>query len=200
MALNYPGPFEVRLFYQTNETPAAIAAHVLRLSLNMSIEGAPGDPFSDWIPFQKNGSAVSSLDTHVDALVALLQPFFNTATDIVQAELWEYAPLSFDAVYRSSYDITLAGTSGGATQVASQGVVTLRTVNGGIMKVDLRGIISTPGPTQTFPTGTTIVQNLVNYLVGGTNIWWGRDNSYPLVPLRWMPGQNEHAWRIANRP
>jgi len=200
MALNFPGPFEVRIFYQTNETPAAIAAHVLRLSCNMSIEGDPGDPFSEWIPYQKNGSAVSSLDTHVDALMAVVRPFYVAAVDFVGAELWEYAPGTFDAVYRASYTLGLAGTGAGTTQVAGQLVTTFRTVNGGIFKIDLRGTNIAAGATQSFPIGAGVATNLANYLVGGTTIWWARDNSYPLVPLKYMPGQNEKAWRVAFRP
>lgn len=200
MPINYPGPFEVRINYTTNETPAAIAVHQLRLSCRMSITGDPGDPFSAWIPYEKSGSAVTNLATHVDTLVTKLRPFFATATDLTNAELWEYGEGSFDAVYRSVYPLGLNGASGSATQNASQAIMTLRTVAGGIMKVDLRGTIYAPTITATYPFAPGPATDLANYLISGNSIWWGRDNSYALVPLRWMAGQNEKAWRTAFRP
>lgn len=197
MAINYPGPYEVRIFYHTNEA-AAIADHVLRLSCNMNVVASPGDPFSSWSATKRDGTGVV-LSTAVDALIVLVKPFFHSSTDFIYAELWEYTPSSFDAIFRSSYTIGVSGTSASVTVSAAQTVVSFRTATGGIFKVDMRGTISNPAIGISFPTAITIVDNLAAHLVGASSPWIGRDNGYPLSPIRYLPGQNERAWRIVNR-
>lgn len=200
MALNFPGPFEVRISYTTNETPVAIAAHQLRLSCNMSTIGDPGDPFSAFIPFERSGSAISNLETKVSDLMGVVRPLFVAGVDFSVAELWEYTAGSFDAIFRSSLQISLPGTGAGTTTIAGQAVLTMRTTAGGVMKVDLRGTNFAPQTTITFPVSPGSLFNLANHFLASTNIWWGRDNSYPLAALRFLPGQNEKAWRTAFRP
>lgn len=198
MALNYPGPFEVRLFYTTNE-PAGVNEHVLRLSCQISVEGDPGDPFSDWIPIDKGGNAVGSLDGDVDALVTLLKPMFNTAVDFSLAELWEYQFGTFDSVFRSSYDINQSGTAATATVNHSQTIWSFRTALGGTMKIDLRGTIHGSGAQQSFPTGVAAANSVATAFLASNSIWWGRDNSYPVAAIRWLPGLNEHSFKQINR-
>lgn len=198
MPINYPGPFELRINYLTNE-PAAIATHQLRISHLMSVEGDPGDPFSAWIPLQKNGSAVDTLADHTDDIVALLRPLYNTASDFVDAELWEYAPGTFDAIFRSSYAIGLAGSSGTATQNYGQCIITFRSATGGIAKLDLRGTILGFGVRLAFPTASTPLNNLAAALIGATSIMIARDNGYLIAHLFALIGQNERAWKVINR-
>lgn len=198
MPVNFPGPFEVRLFYTTGE-PTVIRDHVLRLSCRMNIMGNPGDPFGAWIPVQKDGSAVVNLQTHVDSLVTALKPVFSTATDFSFAELWEYVPDSFDAVYRSVYDVNQSGTSTTASGEASQTIISFRTTLGGVAKLDLRGTVLSPGAMQSFPTSVPAVNTLATYMLDNSRIWIGRDGGYLLAAIKYLPGQNERAWRRVNR-
>lgn len=198
MAINYPGPFEVRIFYTTAE-PAGVNEHVLRLSCQMSISADPGDPFSDWIPIDKGGSAVTALNAKVDALMAVIQPLMPVTTDFSLAELWEYAPGTFDAVYRSSYDLNLLGTNATAVVPFSQTIWSFRSQLGGVMKVDLRGTPYAAGPRLSFPTPTNVVNTFANFMLADASIWWARDNSYPVAAIRWLPGSNEHAFKQINR-
>lgn len=199
MPINYPGPFEIRINYLTDEA-LANAAHQLRLSCVMSVTGNPGDPFSSWIPIQKNGSAVSNLATHVDNLMTVLRPLYKTAVSFTDAELWEYNPGTFDAVYRSSYALALAGTSASSTITASQSILTFRTALGGIMKVDMRGTVFSPSITDAAPFTAGSYATLAAIFTAATDVWVGRDGGYPLAALAFLPGQNEHAWKVANRP
>jgi len=198
MALNFPGPFEVRLFYTTNE-PAIIAAHQLRLSCNMSIEGLPGEPFSDWIPIQKNGSAVTTLAGHVDALVTAIRAAFHTSADFERAELWEYAPGTFDAVFRSAYDVNVAGSSATVTANFAQTIWTFRTTGGGIAKLDLRGTIYPASARASFPTSNATADAIHAYMLAPERIWIGRDGGYVLAGVSFLPGSNEHAFKKVNR-
>ena len=198
MAINYPGPLEARIFYLTNE-PSQIAEHVIRFSFQAAIEGDPGDPLNNWKPLTKAGSSALGLFTHVTNLLAVLRPFFNTVTDFSHVELWEYTPGTFDAVFRSSEAIALGGTSGTATSVASQTMMTFRTQGGGIFRLDMRGTTSAPGVRIIPPFAAGTALNLSNYMLDGDSPWIGRDGTYPLATVKFLPGQNEHAWKAVNR-
>jgi hypothetical protein len=165
----------------------------------MSIEGAPGDPFTDWIPEQKNGSAVDDLQQHLDALVAFLQPFYPAATDIISAELWEYAPGTFDAIFRSAESIGVNGTSGTGSQNYAQTIITMRSGSGGIGKIDLRGTIYAAGPRSGFPTSLVPVDNMLAHLLAPSSIYVARDGGYFLTGLFYLPGSNEQMFKKINR-
>lgn len=198
MAINYPGPFEVRINYVTDE-PAVIASHQLRMSCIMSIEANPGDPFSDWYPEQKGGSNTIPLDTHVSDLLNVVKPYHNTAVAYVSAELWEYAPNSFDAVYRSAYSPSNEPTGVPATVPASQAVFTFRTQLGGIMKFTWMGVHISPNVSIPFG-GAGYPTAVATYILGNTAPWIGRDGSFPIAALAFHPGQNEALWKKVNRP
>jgi len=195
---NFPGTFEVRFFYVTNE-PAAIASHEFRLSCEMAVEGAPGDPFTAWTPISKDGSATATLDSYVDSLVTLIQPQFNTAVDIVGAELWEYSPGTYDSIFRSAYTIGENGTDAGATVDFSQLIFVWRSQLGGIMKLDLRGTVDSPLARQAYPTALAKWNNLLSALDDADTIWHARDQGYPVIPLSVLPGSNERAFKEVNR-
>jgi hypothetical protein len=198
LAINYPGPFEIRVNYVTDED-VKIRNHQLRLSFQCGLTGNPGDPFTAWKPIDKLGSSVTDLKVHVDALVVAMKPSFFSACSIVNAELWEYAPNSFDAVYRSVYAIAVVGTSGSGTVPGNQAVTSYRTRNGGIFKTDLRGTVNVIGAKQAFPLGSSPQKTMSDYILLNTTPFWGRDNSYPLAGLAFFPGSNEHAFKVLYR-
>jgi hypothetical protein len=158
----------------------------------------PGDPFSSWVPYVKNGTFASALSARVDTLITKIKPFFFNTTTFVNAELWEYAPETFDAAYRSVYPINVAGTHASGSVIGSQSILTLRTFGGGIMKVDLRGTSSVVGPRIAIPA-SGIIFDLAVYMADALCPWWARDNTYAAVALYWLPGLNEHAFKVLNR-
>jgi len=199
MAINFPGPLELRIFYTTDEN-SVINDHVLRHSLAAATagEGDPGDPFSAWT-IQLRGGTTTPLDDWTDALMILIDDFYASAVDFTHAELWKYQPSSFDATYQATYALGLSGTSGGATVDASQGIITFRTAVGGVAKIDLRGISLGAGPKQSFPTAAAIVNALASFLSGSLSAMIGRDGGFLVAPIFWLPGQNERAWKRVNR-
>lgn len=198
MALNYPGPYELRVNYVVNAEPVNVRNHQLRLSCQMAVTGNPGDPFNLWTPIQKDGGTIVTLANHLNALIGVIDDCFHNTTDFVNAELWQYTPGTFDAIYRSASAIATSGVSSTATAQLSQTIWTFRSQLGGIMRVDLRGTIFTPGAFVSIPT-TGVQQAVATYFLGGTSPWWARDNSYPLAGLKVLPGQNEHAFKEVNR-
>lgn len=197
MAANFPGEYEVRLSYQTDE-PAVINQHEVRFSMNMVTAGNPGDPFSSFVAAQRVGAGIQ-LDTWMTSTAALLQPLFNTAVNFQVAELWRYTPLTFDAAFISTFTVALAGTGAAPTVDASQAIITFRSQNGGIMRLDLRGVAIVAGGRESFPTLNASINALAGWLTGATNPVVARDNGFPFSELSYLPGQNERAWKALNR-
>jgi hypothetical protein len=198
MAINYPGPYEIRIAYVTAE-PAPANRHILRLSCEMSIAGDPGEEFSGWIPEQKDGSAVDTLESHLDALLAILKPMFPATTSFNSAELWEYAPGTFDSIFRSSHSIAEVGSSGTASVDFGQLIITFRSENGGIAKIDVRGSDTPVGNRVGFPTGDTSINALAAHLIAPSSIYVARDGGYLLSALFALPGLNEAAFKAVRR-
>lgn len=195
MALNYPGPYQVRIFYTVSSR-----VHVCALNVQMSVEGVAGDPFSDFIPLQRNGSAVTTLDTHVDNFVTVAKVFLNSGQSFNYAELWKYTPDSFEADFISSYTIGVAGTAGAATKSASQMIWTFRTQEGGSMRVVLMDTVTDAGVTVPYGSMDTNTKALADAITGGTNVWIARDTSYPFNAISMFPGQNEALFKKIYRP
>lgn len=197
MPINYPGPFEIRLKYVTNE-PDPIKNHELRLSCVMGVEADPGDPFTDWFPINRDGQQAVSLSTKIDNLLTWVRPHFSAAVTFVNVELWEYAEGTFDSVFRSVRDLGLAGLAGGATVHYSQSILSMRTVGGGIMKVDMRGTIYSRTP-RVAPGAPAPSADLLTYMLANNAPWRGRDGTFPAAGLFWLPGENERAFKKVNR-
>lgn len=198
MAINYPGPFEVRILYTASASSIA-TNHQVRFSMNMNTEADPGDPFSDWTAQSRLG-ATPQLDTWVDDLMALLQPLFNTTTSFSVAELWEYDPGTFNAAFRSSYALGLLGTSASPTIADSQALITFRSQLGGSARVDLRRTKFSEAVTDAYPFGDTDVQALANFISAVGSPVIARDGGYLFSPLNFLRGFNEKLSKLRLRP
>lgn len=199
MAINYPGPYECRFFYTTNEY-ATIAQHQFRLSLDIATPGDVGDAFDQWEVIVKNGTAGVTLQDAVEDILEEVVEVYHTSTVFSAVELWEYAPGTFDAVFRAAHTPTNDnGLSATATNQFSQTVITMRTELGGILKLDLRGTVIGPAAAQGFPTTNNFINDIGDELRAGLSPWVGRDGSFAAVRLRFLPGQNEHAFKKVNR-
>src|SRR5574342_603528 len=193
MAINYPGPFDVRINYLTNE-PSQVAQHQIRVSCDCPLVCNPGDAFTAWFPVNKAGSNVINLDTKVNDFLVELKKHFISAVTFQNAELWEYTPGTFDAAFRSTKAIGAAGTGTGTTRDGGQVIWTWRTANGGILKLDLRGSLNAAGVRVALPgTGDVAARN--TYMLASTTPWIARDGSFPVAGLFFAPGQNENAFK-----
>jgi len=195
---NYPGPYEIRLFYTTNE-PVTISSHVLRLSLRLATDPSPGTPFDAIQTLNKAGSPGNFLFADLTDLLTVVRGFYVSAVDFVRAELWRYPPQSFDALFVSAQSLGIGGTGTGTTQIAGQLIFTFRTSLGGIMKVDMRGTTVAPREKLSFPTAFAAFNNLANYFLLPNTPFIGRDNGVPIATLYALAGQNERAWKRVYR-
>jgi len=190
MAINYPGPYQVRIFYTISTR-----THVVRLNVNLAADPLPGDAFSTINAVQRNGTNIP-LNTAVSAFVVHWAKFFNNASVLItHAELWKYDAASFDAQFVSVFDINAPGTIAAATVQASQVILTFRTQEGGIMRIDALDTWWPQSASLSYSGIGTAAQLFVDAIVSPTNVWLARDTSYPFSFLRLHPGQNERLFR-----
>lgn len=190
MAINFPGPYEVRINYTSGGRD-----HQQRLNVRVAGTPVPGvDDFTTIDALRRDDSPFA-LDAEVDAWVALLQPFYNNATSsFTTAELWSYVPESFDASFVAAYALGVNGSSASAVVPASQLIFTFRTQEGGIMKINLMDNILAPADKDAPPyPGTS--QAVANAIVLGTSPWLARDTSYAIASIGLYPGQNERLFK-----
>lgn len=185
---NFPGPYEVRINYTVNAS-AVVLSHQQRLNVRVDGDPLPGEVFTA-IDVLRRDDTTDLLSDKVDEWVALLQPAFSNQATFVNAELWKYEALSFEASFVGTYAIGLAGTAGTA-QPAGQAIFTFRTQEGGIMKLSLMESNITPGGTVPYTGMATEQKAIADAIQYGTAFWLARDTSYPFAFIAMHPGRNE---------
>jgi len=87
--------------------------------------------------------------------------------------------------------LSVSGAAGTTTGPATQYIITLRTAEGGVMKVYLHDIAQPHSATVRPPLGVG-TQAIVDEFIGDTKPWLARDTSYPIGIIGVHPGQSEH--------
>lgn len=193
MALNYPGPYEVRIAY-TVPIGGVTLSHTQRLNCTPDVEPSPGDLFST-IQIERRDAATVDLETAVEQWVDLLIPLMKTDVTFQFAELWKYTALSFESEYVSVFDLSTAGTNGGITQAGGQMIWTFRTLEGGVMKINLMESVSPPALSRNYTAQSAAEKAVVDRITGVANTWLARDTSMPFTHMQLHPGQNEVIWK-----
>jgi hypothetical protein len=208
MATNFPGPYELRLFYSVTLTVGGSVTHEQRFNVDCNPVPTPGDPFGNIQVLNINGS-VDFLDNVVTRWVAVLEDVLNSGSSTIDyVELWKYTPGTFLSSFVSVYPIGVAGTSSSATQVAGQSIFVFRTQEGGIMKMNvLEGITASVGVGESYPTMSTANKALSDtitdpdYPATAQGAYFlARDTSYPFTLKQRFPGQNEAIYKRRYRP
>lgn len=206
MALNYPGPYEVRIFYSCDITPGGILQHEQRLNIRLTSDPTPGQSFGAIAAFNINDDVID-LQQFVEQWVDILRPFFSTTlTSFDFAELWKYEPNSFISTFVSSLALTGAGTNTFNLVPAGQAIFTFRTEEGGIMKVNLMESNRSVSQPLAYADQDTVEKALVDNVYKpnepSTNAgvyWLARDTSYPFSPIKLFRGQNEKLFKVRYR-
>lgn len=205
MAINYPGPYEIRFRYTDPGVAGAVVQHRSNVNVSLVEPAAQGDVFGNYDINDKDGATVISLATVVEDWLTIFNALFDTTMTIDSVELWKYeTPLSFDATFWSSYAPTAnAGTSVGTGQAASQNIYSFRSQEGGNMKVEAIESLQVLGPPEAYAAMAAGNQAVVDYVLGGDTVTYtapflARDTSYPFSFNRMFPGQNEKLWKDRN--
>lgn len=189
MAINFPGPYTIKIFYQTTYSTVP-TDHVQELNFDVDVVPDPGDPFSDIIAVL-TGGGTANMATVTANWVSLIEKIFHTSALFDHAEVWQYTPGTFLSSFVSTYDLSVNGESVSATPPAGQAIYTFRTVEGGIMKLSfMEASIA-----QNFPLAygalSQAEKDIVDVVVNGTYPWLARDTSRPFSFIRSYGGQNE---------
>lgn len=201
MTLNYPGPYEIRIFYTTSVSSVPLT-HIQHLSLDIVGAVTPGQAFSSILPKTRAFPGGSlTLQALVDLWVTSFRSLLSSGAGntIDRAELWQYEEGTFDATFISAYTIGLAGLSGGAFVGSGQSIVTMRTQQGGIFKLSFMEVTISSGPSDFGTISNANLETLVLAIEAGDYPWLGRDGSYPFVRIGHYPGINEALFKIRNR-
>jgi len=192
MAINYPGPYELRFFYSVDGDPGGVLTHQFRFSVELDGDPAPGDGFNTIQIFLSGGSTIG-LQTACLAVVNVIEDLYNsTDATFDYVELWKYAAGSFDADYVSTYAIGTAGTSALDTVPCSESIFTFRSTNGGLFKLVLLDNVGTPNVPASYADLNSINQDIVDYFADDTlSPAVARDGGRPFAFMRLFPGQNE---------
>lgn len=196
MALNFPGPYQVRIFYTTTVSSVAIQ-HVQSLNLDIAVAPDPGDDFVDITPVFRPGVTPDTLDLTIDTWVNSMKSVLSSGggNTIDRAELWKYEPLSFDSSFVTVYPINVAGTSGSAIVAGGQDIVTMRTTLGGLFKLSFMETVNIAGGVDPGTFASAGVEALVLGIEDGSYPWIGRDGGYPFARIARYPGINEALWK-----
>lgn len=203
--LNYPGPYELRIFYTSLPAVDPVLQHIQRLNIAMYGSPTQGDDFGNMYFSDKNGAHAVTLDTLVEDYLAVFNALFAATMTIDQVELWKYPTVqSFESVYWATYTPTAnVGTAGGSNGEAVQDITTFRTQEGGIMKTSLMENVATPGLPKAYANMSATKKALVDFILDGDGATYsapflGRDTSYPVASIKNFPGQNEATWKKRN--
>lgn len=196
--VNYPGPWEIRLFYAT--TAAGLTSNsVMRINVDVDTPPDPGSPFEDYHLKSRQGLFYNA-KTYVDALVNLLKVAYHTSSNFSHAELWKYQTGTFNADFQSSYSVGVAGTSATATSQLFVSIITFRSQNGGSARLHMVQPVYLVNITDTYPFATASIQDIADFCTNLNSPMIARDGGYLFSALHWMVGQNERMFKVVYRP
>jgi hypothetical protein len=197
MAINYPGPYVLKMFYSVNASAGGVLQHVCNVNVDCASEPSPGDEF-DEIALAGSVSNVAA-DTYADNFRNYTEDFLDdTEATIDRFELWKIDEDSFDGVFISQYDVNAAGVHTGSVFAAHVDIYTFRTAEGGIMKVQFLDTNIAGNSIDTYANMTQAQKDFVDFILGSPSygkVALARDTSLPIGFLHWCPGQHEVTYR-----
>lgn len=205
MALNFPGPYDIRIKYLPVVSGGAAIEHEQKLNVSLVEPAVQNDVFGNHNINDIDGATTVDLASVVEDYLAKLMALFHTTTNIVSVELWKYpVAQSSQSTFWGSYTPTVAaGTAGGATVPAGQDIFVFRTEEGNVMKLSPMEGTSSPGVPIAYASLDTPRTALVDYILDGDGLTYsapfvGRDTSFPKSFIKEYPGSNEHLWKQRN--
>lgn len=193
--INYPGPYEVRMFYTVNTIQ-----HVQRLNVRVDGTPAPGTAMAD-IDFLRRDNLTYTATDEIEDWADLIKPLLSSASSTIDfAELWKYEPGTFNAEFISTHPLAVAGTNASAYNPAGQIIFTFRTLEGGLMKISVMETTFLKGLPLAYPAMSAAAQAVADAVQLGTSPWLARDTSYPFSFIKLFPGENEATFKKRYRP
>jgi hypothetical protein len=200
MAVNFPGPYQLRLRYNVNSSPGGQLDHVM--SLNVDPQGDPpvGTLMSS-IPLVSRNTSTMYADEVIDTWIAYTGTWFNrNATSFYAAELWRYEPGTFNATWITEYLPQADWINTVGVREASQLIFSFRTAEGGIMYIHALDTMIDQGVPSSYNDLSQDQKDVVDWLLDpDTCFFLGRDTSYPVSFRKSQVGINEAVFKARYR-
>lgn len=193
MALNFPGPYEVELFYTVDGI-----THTARYNCDTVGTPTPGD-LPSTIDLAIRGGGMVQLDTAIAAWVLIWKATFDIPSSFDSFNLWKYDPGTFDRTFISAGTIGTAGTNVLTAIPAQQSTLTFRTLEGNNMRVTMLETTETTLDRVPYAGIGVFYQTIMDFVVSTDNWILARDTSYPIASLNFLGGQNERTFRQRHR-
>lgn len=190
MPQNFDGIWEVRFFYTTTPTGFPEMEHRLTLDVAVDADDGPGQSFENIGLLQRN-NLDTNLKIQVDALIALLQPFYPVSTEFSRAELWKIPEGTYNGQFYSVYEIGENGTSANPSLVAQQTTWTFRSLTGGNGRLQLMESALAGNTKLNPPYANASALALASHMISSATVWKARDNGYFFANIHLTSGQNE---------
>lgn len=190
---NFPGPYEVEIFYTSEGRQ-----HIQRLNCDTVSAPSVGDA-PNTINLDTRDVVGVQLDTAVAAWALLIAGTFHTSASIDSFNFWQYAPLTTNRTFITSGLLGQAGLSTSSNNGLHQATGTFRTIGGNIMKVVLLETIQTFQSRVPYATASNSLKAISDFVVSGSNWVLARGDTFPISPLNWVGGQNEALFKRVHR-
>lgn len=172
MAHNELGPAFVKIYYTTGSTP-----HVQTLEIALSGTVTPGvEPDV----LRKDGSTIPA-DIVINSWCEVAKALYKATDTFTGYEIYQRPGPGLDPLFIYANDLTVVGTSGGATLANGQAVFTFGTIGGGLLKIYLMEptvAADTRNPLKTTTPGSPGL--IAGFILGATAFIRGRDGTFPV--------------------
>src|SRR5690349_10646110 len=133
MAINYPGPYEIE--YNLTGWTSPARTHVHRVNVIALGTPAPGT-LATAIDIQKMGGATAKLNVVANQYWEFVRLIYPNTISCVGYTLWKYVPGTHAKDFIAAGTLTnVAGSNVSAIVIAWQDVLSFRSANGGILKL-----------------------------------------------------------------
>lgn len=195
MASNFPGPYEVEIFYTVDGLQ-----HIQRLNFDATTELFPGDDADVETMVTRGGVVTPSIGVAVEAWTTLAGARFDqNSGDWDSFNVWKYTPGTFDRIFITSEQITSIFSGGTVSRESQQDIYSFRTQEGGVMRVMLMETRSISVDCVNYGDAGSQEQDIVDFIVSEENWMLARDTSYPIAFVRVCGGQNEKTFKQRHR-
>jgi len=196
---NFPGVWEVRVFYTCSPAGQAAVEHRLTFDVKVGTDPDPGTDLSDIDIILRNGTDTGLL-SYVTAFMFVIYEAYHASVTFSRVELWRYPVDGYDATFIGAAVLAENGANATGPISAHYSLLTLRTAGGSVLKLQLMED-SLAGDNQiSYPTGNAVYDDIFAALLALDSGVVGQDDTFPIAGLKASRGQSEAIWRRRNRP
>lgn len=189
MATHYPGPHEVRFTIRVSGQE-----HTHKVNCDAGGTIIAGTPPGS-ISVTTKGGVSKNILTAATEYLTLFKALYHTTVEIARAELWQYTPGTYVALFITDLGLTAVGTNGTSATLAGQSTISFRSIGGNGMKLTWLEN-STPAPSQELaPFSVAPFEAIRTYVIGIGGWIIARDGSFPNSAIRLSHGQNEATFK-----